>query len=203
MAGASWKEYWKGTEESFLERQIQNYKATWGYHRLLKAVPECTTPGKVLEVGAGKAYLSQILRNKGWRTTAIDLNSDIVKVNSTKVDKYVIGDMLNLPFADKSFDLVISCGLIEHFPRDIVQQIISEKKRVGKRVVAWLPTCGIEWKIVWGIRNSLGGNVYTRSYKFKRETLEEIFISSGLHHVETGVILFGGFLRYIYVYGIS
>lgn len=203
MTGAGWKEYWQSSEESFLERQIQNYKAKWGYLRLLNAIPECTKTGKVLEVGAGKAWISRLLRRTGWHTTAIDSDADIVKNNSQHVDRYIVGDMLKIPFDDKSFDLVISCGLVEHFTEDIVDKIIAEMRRVGRSVVVWFPTCSWEWRIWWGIRNMLGGNVYTKSYQMSITSVAQIFGENGLRNIRSGVIVFGGIFRFVYVYGVE
>lgn len=163
MRKQSWESYWKSIEKSFIERQIQLYKAKRGYRKLLQAIPEIGTSGRVLEVGAGKAWLSHMLRVKGWYTIAIDLDPSFVKANSNKVDSYIIGDMYHLSFKENSFDLVMSCGLIEHFDLDTVQKIISEMRRVGKSVVAWFPTCGVEWKVIWSLRNMLGGNIFTQT----------------------------------------
>ena len=164
MTRQTWRFYWESTERSFLERQIQLYKARIGYLKLLQAVPEIGTSGRVLEVGAGKAWISRLLRARGWSTIATDLNSDIAMSNSKFADSYVIGDMINLPFKENSFDLVMSCGLLEHFNLDTVQKILTEMGKVGKSIVAWLPTCSLEWKALWTIRNILGGHVFAQSY---------------------------------------
>lgn len=144
MTKQTWGSYWEGTGRSFLERQIQRYKARIGYRRLLHAVPEIGTSGRVLEVGAGKAWISRLLRASGWPTIAIDLNSDIAMSSSTFVDAYVIGDIFNLPFKKDSFDLVMSYGLLEHFNKTELTKATAEMRRIGRSVVAWLPTCGME-----------------------------------------------------------
>ena len=203
MKRPTWRFYWESTERSFLERQIQLYKARIGYLKLLQAVPEIGTSGRVLEVGAGKAWISRLLRARGWSTIATDLNSDIAMSNSKFVDSYVIGDMINLPFKENSFDLVISCGLLEHFNLDTVQKILTEMGKVGKSIVVWLPTCSLEWKALWTIRNILGGHVFAQSYIHRKKSLENIFVSIGLQNIRVGDVLFAGFLRYIYVYGNS
>lgn len=203
MKKMTWKSYWESADKSFIERQIQLYKAKQGYGKLLQAVPEIGERGRVLEVGAGKAWISRLLRARGWRTIAIDLDSDIAMSNSKFVDSYVIGDMFNLPFKENSFDLVMSCGLLEHFNLDTVQKILAEMGKVGKSIVAWLPTCSLDWKALWTIRNILGGHVFAQSYIHRKKSLENIFVSIGLQNIRVGDVLFAGFLRYIYVYGNS
>lgn len=201
MRKQAWESYWNSTEHSFIEWLIQLYKAEIGYKRLLNAIPGIKEYGCVLEVGAGKAWISRLLRRQGWHTTCIDSNSTVLMANSKFVDNYIIADMFSLPFPQHYFDLVISCGLLEHFELDIVRNIISEMRMVGKTVVAWIPTCGLEWKILWCIRNILGGNVVSHSYRHSEEDLKRIFVSLGFKDIKTGVVLFGNFFRYIYIYG--
>lgn len=199
----SWKSYWENTEESFIEQQIQKYKAKYGYRKLLKAVPNFTQPGHILEVGAGKAWLSQLLRTEGWKTVALDLDPDIVRANFHKVNNYILGDVYKLPFKDKSFDVIISCGLVEHFDLNDVQKIVSEMFRVGKIVVAWFPSCGLAWKTLWSLRNMLGADVFSKTYEHSKENIKKIFVSNKAKNIKTGNVLFGGIFWYFYVYGTS
>jgi SAM-dependent methyltransferase len=201
MIKQTWESYWESTGRSFLERQVQRYKEKIGYQRLLYSVPEIGINGRVLEVGAGKAWMSRLLLARGWHTIAIDLNSDIAMSSSTFVDTYVIGDIFNLPFKENSFDLVVSCGLLEHFNKVELTKTTAEMRRTGRSVVAWLPTCGMEWRILWAIRNLFGGNIDVRSNRYREKDLREIFFSQGFKHVRVGFILFAGLFRYIYVYG--
>jgi len=201
MKKNAWKSYWAGVDKSFIDRQIMAYKTKKGYRKLLQAVPEIGENGRVLEIGAGRAWISRILREKGWHATAIDLDLDEARTNSDKVDNYVQADIYNLPFGDNSFDLVISCGLIEHFNLDELQKIIVEMRRVSKSVAAWFPSCGLEWKIFWFLRNILGANVYTQIFKHRQKDIINIFLSSGLNNVKAGVVFFAGIFRYIYIYG--
>jgi len=199
----NWSFYWNSMQRSFIERKIQSYKAKNGYAKLLQVIPGIETNGRVLEIGAGKAFMSQILRDRGCHTTAIDLDYNITKTNCNKVDSYIVGNMLNLPFKNNSFNLVISCGLIEHFTLDVVQDIFLECKRVGRLVIAWFPSCGMSWKIMWSARNLFGGNVVTEAYTYQGKVIENILISLGFHNVKSGSVLFGGLFKYIYVYGTS
>ena len=109
--------------------------------------------------------------------------------------------MFNLPFEKKEFDLIMSCGLLEHFELTEVKQAVAEMKKVGNSVVAWIPTCGIEWKALWTIRNLLGGRIVSKSYQYKKGDLNDLFTSLGFKNIRVGTVLFAGFLRYIYIYG--
>ena len=45
---------------------------------------------------------------------------------------------------------------------------------------------------------TLGRNVFTQSYKHKKEDFKQIFVLSGFQNVRVGVVLFAGILSYIY-----
>lgn len=201
MGEKTWQSHWEYIDRSFLERAIERYKTVVGYRKLLDAIPEIGSRGRSLEVGAGKAYLSRFLRARGWQTTAIDIDKNVVAANSGVVDKYVEGDMFNLPFKHRAFDLVISCGLFEHFPHDALGDIISKMGRVGRTVAAWLPDCGIEWRLLWSARAILDSSLFTKVYSYSAQDLEKLFTMSGFKDVRSGIVRFGGILRYLYVYG--
>jgi ubiquinone/menaquinone biosynthesis C-methylase UbiE len=78
----------------------------------------------VLEVACGRGGFASELARTGACVTGCDFSFVAVSVAETKVraaDKrppvtFLQGDAQNLPFADDSFDLVISCETIEHLP---------------------------------------------------------------------------------------
>lgn len=200
--GNSWKSYWSSTDTRVFEKLIQRYKSKKGYAKLLKAIPEIEGDYKTLEVGAGKAWLSRILRARGCHTMAIDIEPSVAETSKHFVDSYVVGDMFHLPFEDNSFDLVLSCGLIEHFTLSEVNLIIKEMARVGKSVAAWYPTCGLEWKAMWFLRNLFGGNVVTHTFKYSTSEICDIFSSVGLSSLRSKTTSFAGIFRYLCVHGV-
>lgn len=92
-------------------------------------------PGKrVLECGCGTATMSVKLAQRGFTTTMLDVSPTALALAKDSFAKhrlngiFVQGDVENLPFADNSFDLVTSFGLLEHFSN--VQAPIEEMVRV-------------------------------------------------------------------------
>jgi len=202
MKKQEWVSYWQNVENSFWENKIQSYKGKFGYKKLLMAIPEIKSKSRILEVGAGKAWISRLLRAKGCHSTCLDSDPDVVMLNSKMVDNYVIGDIFNLPFQNNSFDLVISCGLLEHFELNSLKNMVSEMGRVSNTVVAWLPTCDLNWQILWYVRNLLNKQIrFPYAYKHKIENLEKLFTSLGFKEVKTDIIRFAWFFKYIYVHG--
>ncbi|MBM3292700.1 class I SAM-dependent methyltransferase [Candidatus Bathyarchaeota archaeon] len=92
------------------------------------------TGKKILEVGCGKAGDSLALTRMGadcyvldFSNTALTISRNLAEGQKVKLIS-VMADAKALPFADNSFDLVFSQGLIEHYqPPDL---LISEQKRV-------------------------------------------------------------------------
>ena len=84
------------------------------------SVPE---NGKGLDMGAGDGKTVEIMRKRGMEAVGIDLNpgSDIVEK----------GDFLNLPYADGSFDAVVSQSAF--YESGNVEKALSEAARVLKK----------------------------------------------------------------------
>lgn len=146
-----------------LEKWVSRYKTNYGYPKMLRLLTN-GEHGRSLEVGAGKAFLSYLLTHRGWDTTALDLYN-----YGSLAERFVLGSAFGLPFIDKSFDLVFSCGLLEHL--DWEEQIthIMEMKRVGERFVCLFPTCDWKWRLLWKLRKVPGGRIhlpYTKTISF-------------------------------------
>lgn len=82
----------------------------------------------VLDVGSGRGYMSSLLSEKGYVVTACDL---FESGNASSTHKYVKALVDNLPFQDKSFDMVMCNHTLEHI-KDL-PKAISELKRVAKK----------------------------------------------------------------------
>lgn len=84
--------------------------------------------GRVLDLGCGAGLLTNQVAKAGYQATGIDISSSSLKVakarDKTRTVDYVEGDVYNLPFADRSFDVVIATDLLEHVsdPRHVVTE---------------------------------------------------------------------------------
>lgn len=79
---------------------------------------------KVLEVGGAGSILINF----------VDIDLVVVDIlpNADTQAEYIQGSALAMPFADKSFDAVISCDVLEHIPADDRELFIKESIRVTK-----------------------------------------------------------------------
>lgn len=91
-------------------------------------------PASVLECGCGSAEVSAFLASLGYRCTLLDAAPAALQIARTRFDRaalsanYVEGNVYELPFADGSFDILTSFGLLEHFGD--VDRVIAEMVRV-------------------------------------------------------------------------
>jgi ubiquinone/menaquinone biosynthesis C-methylase UbiE len=93
---------------------------------------------RVLEVACGRGGFARELALAGAHVTGCDFSSAALRAASTKIRAgdgqpsvaLIQGDAQNLPFADHSFDLVVSCETIEHLPD--VQSAVRSMCRVTR-----------------------------------------------------------------------
>lgn len=73
---------------------------------------------RVLEAGCGTGHLSRMLEQRyNWRMTPLDLAPEgLAWGRQLGVQRMVQGDIVSLPFADASFDAVVSMDVIVHLP---------------------------------------------------------------------------------------
>ena len=79
-------------------------------------------PTTILEIGIGNGFVSDYLKKRGYNIKTIDIDERL------KPD--YIGNVLNLPFDDSSFQVVSCCEVLEHIPYENFKTALSEIYRV-------------------------------------------------------------------------
>src|SRR5262245_58224924 len=92
-------------------------------------------PGRrLLECGGATGRLPAILAGDGWECTLVDLTHEGPLLARARFEeggrrgRFVRGDVFALPFADDSFDVVYSNGLLDVLPS--IENAIAEMTRV-------------------------------------------------------------------------
>jgi len=87
----------------------------------------------ILDVGCGKCSPLEKINRKVYKT-GLDFYKPYIEESSKKHihDNYIIGDVRELPFKDKSFNCAISIEVIEHLKKDDGLKMIKEMERVAK-----------------------------------------------------------------------
>ncbi len=132
----------------------------------------------VLDAGCGTGIVSLALQDAAYhpkRSIALDLSFKSLEVareqfrtrkkRSRKTDP-VQGNVLQLPFADNSFDLVMMCGVLEYTPLDAGLREVARVLKPGAPLVL-LP-----------VKPSLIGSVLELLYNFKIHPLSNVRVAA-------------------------
>ncbi|MCI5058783.1 MAG: class I SAM-dependent methyltransferase [Flavobacteriales bacterium] len=86
---------------------------------------------KILDAGCGTGWFSKGASDRGADVTSMDLGEGLLKQVEKKCKSTrVVGSILEMPFEDNSFDVVVSSEVIEHIPEPL--KAIDEIYRVLK-----------------------------------------------------------------------
>jgi glycosyltransferase involved in cell wall biosynthesis len=155
---------------------IQRY---WHRSRHQIAVNWARGSGRILDAGCGSSLIVQSLNN----AVGMDFNLGKLRFLRRYGMPLVRGSAFALPFADESFDCLISQEVIEHLPYDEV--IFDEMRRVvkpGGLVLLGTPDYAT-W--VWRTIEPIYGLLMPGGYKdehithFTRESLTEVMVRHG------------------------
>ncbi len=129
----------------------------------------------VLDAGSGTGIMTLGFRAAGYqskKTVALDLSFNLLEVSREEFRKDeetsaeniapVQGNILEMPFADATFDLVLTCGVLEYVP---LGEGIKEMARVLKK--------GAKLVLI-PVKSSLVGAFLEILYNFKTLPAEEI-----------------------------
>jgi ubiquinone/menaquinone biosynthesis C-methylase UbiE len=94
----------------------------------------------VLDVGTGAGDMPLAFARRGWRTTAIDTNPQVLRVArrataGTDLVEVLEADARSLPFADGSFDVAHCSLLVHHLAPDEAIAVLREMRRVARHGV--------------------------------------------------------------------
>ena len=96
-------------------------------------------PKRVLEIGVGNSFVSQYLKNRNMNIVTLDIDE--------RLEPDIPGSILDIPFADGSFDAIASYEVLEHLPYDNVKKALSEIYRVSqKHAILSLPDCTLTYR---------------------------------------------------------
>lgn len=95
-----------------------------------------TSESRVLDVGSGKGFMLHDFREliPGITVAGIEISEYGVQNTIEDIKPFVqVGNAKKLPFADKTFDLVISINTIHNLPLDECFTALQEIERVSRR----------------------------------------------------------------------
>lgn len=101
--------------------------------RMMRAFPDAS----ILDVGGGHGQLANPLTRDGWRLTVLGSDESCRTRIQSAVDsglcRFVVGNVIELPFPNNSFDVVLCFRLLTHCER--WPELIRELSRVARQAV--------------------------------------------------------------------
>jgi SAM-dependent methyltransferase len=156
-------------------RDIDLSSALFGGSRALKqalaeSMGDLTVDATLLDVGSGSgatiAMAQRIAAKSGVRLTgiALDIDPTLVRSCAKRQQVGVCGNALELPFRDRSVDLVVCSLLLHHFEGNELCRVLSELNRVARVgvVVHDLRRSRLAAAGIWAISFPLGFHPISR-----------------------------------------
>ena len=131
-------------EEDWIARQSQTYvtngygetsralKSNERYSRVLEA--HLPAEARILDLGCNDGSFCKVLAAKGYVVTGVDLPAVIERASADYPElDLVAADIENLDWPERTFDVVVAFGIIEHIMHDF---------ELLKKAYSWLNPCG-------------------------------------------------------------
>ncbi|MBI2870540.1 MAG: methyltransferase domain-containing protein [Candidatus Omnitrophica bacterium] len=127
-------EYFDGTRE----QGYGGYRYDGRWKAVVKRMQEyygLTEGARILDIGCGKGFMLHDFREllPGAGVWGIDISQYAVDHALEDVKPFLqVANATDLPYPDKSFDLVISINVVHNLPDDLCRRAIREMERVGR-----------------------------------------------------------------------
>lgn len=120
----------------------------WGFHEILYGIIKrhCPAPARLLDVGCGPGWSDLYLSAMGYEVVGVDSEPRLIDVALGLKERmgsaavFEVGDAFDLSPYHSRFDLAYSCGVLEHFDRDVTIELLKEQSRCARYVLIQIPT---------------------------------------------------------------
>lgn len=130
-----------GGYQLYFKRKVDQYRP------LLNHILVHSPPGaRILEAGCGTAVLSTYLSSLGFNVVAFDRDKDMLALAEKLAELYpkkpdfTQGDLLEIDFPDRYFEVAFSHGTLEHFSNDKILALVNKQLVISKMVIVSIPS---------------------------------------------------------------
>jgi SAM-dependent methyltransferase len=201
-----WDEYWSGKPTALgalYDLVARVYRRVIRRNLRRYAERSFTEDARLLHAGCGSGQVDQGLHAR-YRITAVDISERALTLyahNNRLATRIEQASIFDLPFEAETFDGAYNLGVLEHFQRDEIREILGELHRVlrpgGKLVVFWPHRRGSSVLFLGALRRLLRG-VLGREQKFHPDEVSLI----GSREEATEHLHAAGFVLREYYFGI-
>ena len=143
IAGAQWSDE---TNPRGIDANIRSAPQMREYASIARRIM-ADQPGRVLDWGCGFGQMTHLLRGHGVEVEGYDVDPDAEGTQRRSLERFpgldalVSPEPVALPYADGSFDAVLSCGVLEHVPEPgaSLDELARVLRRGGTLYVFKLP----------------------------------------------------------------
>lgn len=207
-----WEEFWSFENPNGLfSKLLYDFRDKVWVINFVNVALHHTKKGKVLEAGSGSALSSvKLAQIRGDEITALDLAPSALELAKNAAHKYGVPiqtiqhDMTQLPYPDRSFDLVWNSGTLEHFDDPV--PVLKEMLRVGKTIISIIPCLGIGFHLLLLMTKILPRKIAVafaegNEHWYNTDQWEEMMKKAGCKDVVVKKIRVFGIFTYIYGVG--
>ena len=190
-----WDERWRDHQEDV--RREQRLRRREEYRVMLQAIPGFESRAlDILDCGCGSGEWTLFLKSQGHRVVGIDIAPDTInRLRERHGESFQSEDFRHIPYGEKSFDVVINWGGIEHFEEGPLPAI-KEARRVlrdGGVYLATTPCHNFRLFLLDIFGRASGPSCPVEQsrfyqYRFTRSELEGCFKSCGFGQVHSRII---------------
>src|SRR5215217_609231 len=109
------------------------------FHRKILAEVVALSPRTFLDAGCGEGFVARkvIEAVPGIELTGYDISEAALQIaaDANPEASFVAGSVVDLPFPDRSFDVVGCFEVLEHLPGDLPRRALTELARVARQAV--------------------------------------------------------------------
>jgi SAM-dependent methyltransferase len=109
------------------------------FHSRIVAEVLALSPQTFLDAGCGEGFVARRVINAapGISLTGCDVSPSALEIaaDANREARFVAGSVVDLPFPDRSFDVVGCFEVLEHLPDDLPRRALSELARVARNAV--------------------------------------------------------------------
>src|SRR5262245_22949557 len=153
---------------------------------------------RILDLGCGNGRHAIYFAREGFKASGIDVSPqaiawavDWARREGLETD-FRVGDIAELPFANETFDAVVSHGVLDHVPMEIARKAAEEVRRVLSPGGLFYCDLRCAEDSDYGLGTHAGPNTFVVSEGYEKGLVQHFFTADDIR------VLFDGLFRILY-----